>query len=66
MAEQGVTLPNLGPPIPTPFASDGYVICSGKDARLNQLATNAGNVTSLKMLRKFSTAQGDVFGQDAF
>ena len=24
------TLPNLDPPIPTPFASDGYVICSGK------------------------------------
>jgi hypothetical protein len=51
-------LPNLAPPIPTPFASDGYVICSGNDPRLRRLATNAGNETSLKMLKRFSTAQG--------
>ncbi len=61
MAEQWdllFTLPNLSPPIPTPFVSDGYVICSGKDPRLTHLAANAGNETSLKMLKKFSTAQG--------
>jgi hypothetical protein len=52
------TLPNLAPPIPTPFASDGYVICSGKDDRLKRLAVNSGNATSLEMLKKFSTAQG--------
>src|SRR5437870_1092476 len=41
MAEQWdllFTLPNLAPPIPTPFASDGYVICSGKDPRLKACA----------------------------
>jgi hypothetical protein len=61
MAEQWdllFTLPNLAPRIPTPFASDGYVICSGNDPRLKRLAANAGNATSLKMLKKFSTAQG--------
>jgi hypothetical protein len=60
MAEQWdvlFTLPNLPPRIPTPFASDGYVICSGRDPRLKRLAANAGNATSLKMLKKFSTAQ---------
>jgi hypothetical protein len=69
MAEQWdllFTLPNLEPPIPTPFASDGYVICSGKDPRLKQLATNAGNATSLKMLKKFSTAQGRRFWPGCF
>ena len=69
MAEQWdllFTLPNLDPPIPTPFASDGYVICSGKDPRLKQLATNAGNATSLKMLKKFSTAQGRRFRPGCF
>ena len=69
MAEQWdllFTLPNLDPPIPTPFASDGYVICSGKDPRLKQLAPNAGNTTSLKMLKKFSTAQGRRFRPGCF
>jgi hypothetical protein len=69
MAEQWdllFTLPNLAPAIPTPFASDGYVICSGKDPRIKLLAANAGNATSLKMLRKFSTAQGRLFRPGCF
>ena len=52
MAEQWdllFTLPNLDPPIPTPFASDGYVICSGKEPRLKLLAANAGNEPAIKL-----------------
>lgn len=52
MAEQWdllFTLPNLSPPIPTPFESSGYVICSGDDPRLKNLAANAGNASSLQM-----------------
>ena len=52
------TLPNLVPPTPTPFESNGYVICSGSDARLRHLEPNPGNETSLRMLRRFRTAQG--------
>jgi len=61
-----VYAPKSGAAIPTPFASDGYVICSGKDPRLTQLATNASNATSLKMLKKFSTAQGRRFRPGCF
>ena len=52
-------LPDLSPPIPTPFDSDGYVICSGNDPRLKKLASNAGNVTARKMVLPFRTARGD-------
>jgi hypothetical protein len=60
------TLPNLSPPSPTPFESDGYVICSGNDPRLKSLAVNAGNAASLKMLKKFSTAQGEHYRPGCF
>lgn len=52
------TFPNLAPPVPTPFESDGYVVCSGSDPRLDELHDNAGNETALEMLNRFSTGAG--------
>jgi len=60
------TLPNLHVPIPTPFERSGYVICSGEDPRLENLATNAGNATSLKMLGDFRTARGESYRPACF
>ena len=47
------TLPNLAVPIPTPYATGGYAICSGDDPRLENLADTLGNATSRKMLGRF-------------
>jgi len=55
------TLPNLNAPADTPFVAAGYVICSGEDARLEKLASNAGNATSLKMLEQFKTPRGEEY-----
>ena len=69
MAEQWdllFTLPNLSPPIPTPFESNGYVICSGNDPRLKNLAANAGNATSLQMLKRFRTPRGERYKPGCF
>jgi hypothetical protein len=69
MAEQWdllLTLPNLSPPIPTPFQSDGYTICSGEDPILADLAPNPGNKTSLQMLDKFRTARGAEYRPGCF
>jgi hypothetical protein len=69
MAEQWdllFTLPNLAIPRPTPFAADGYVICSGDDERLHSLAPSAGNTASLKMLNRFTTARGEAYKPGCF
>jgi hypothetical protein len=61
MAEQWdllFSLPNLSPPIPSPFESDGFVICSGRDPRLKKLAASAGNTTARRMLNSFRTHRG--------
>lgn len=60
------TLPNLSPPIPTPFESSGYVICSGNDPRLKHLAPNAGNATSREMLNRFRTPRGERYKPGCF
>ena len=69
MAEQWdllFALPNLAVPNPTPFASDGYVICSGDDERLKNLAPGAGNTTSRQMLNRFTTARGEAYRPGCF
>lgn len=69
MAEQWdllFTFPNLSVPVPTPFAYEGYVICSGNDPRLNKLASNAGNATARKMLKRFRTARGESYRPACF
>jgi hypothetical protein len=61
MAEQWdllFTLPNISPPVPTPFDKGGYLICAANDPRLQKLAANAGNITSARMLQQFKTARG--------
>src|SRR4051812_49215249 len=60
------TLPNLAVPIPTPFATGGYAVCSGEDPRLENLADSAGNATSRKMLGRFTTARGEVYKPACF
>src|SRR5262245_43475109 len=60
------TLPNLDPPIPTPFESDGFAICSGKDPRLKQLAADQGNQTALRMLERFRTHSGTPYRPGCF
>jgi hypothetical protein len=59
-------LPNLDPPLSTPFQSDGYVMCSGRDARLRRLADSAANRTALKMLGRFRTARGQKYRPGCF
>jgi hypothetical protein len=61
-----LTLPNLAPSNPTPFESDGYVICAGNDGRLSNLADNAGNATAMKMLGAFTTARGESYTPGCF
>lgn len=60
------TLPNLAVPVPTLFEKDGYVICSGDDPRLNDLAADAGNTTAAKMLTQFRTARGESYRPACF
>ena len=60
------TLPNLAVPIPTPFATGGYAVCSGDDPRLENLADSAGNATSRKMLGRFTTARGEGYKPACF
>jgi hypothetical protein len=55
------TLPNLAVAVPTPFATDGWVICSGDDPRLRDLAATAGNKTAREMLDSFMTARGEPY-----
>ena len=69
MAEQWdllFTLPNLAVPIPTPFATGGYAICSGDDPRLQNLAANPGNNTSRKMVDRFTTTRGEAYKPGCF
>lgn len=70
MAEQWhllFTLPNLAPPVPTPFDSGGgYVICSADDSRLGNLASTKGNETALKMLDSFRTPRGEKYRPGCF
>lgn len=60
------TLPNLAVPIPTPYATGGYAVCSGDDPRLENLADSAGNATSRKMLERFTTARGEGYKPACF
>jgi hypothetical protein len=53
------TLPNLAPPIPTPYESGGCVICSAADERLDNLADNPGNRTARRMLLRFRTTRSE-------
>jgi hypothetical protein len=53
-----LTLPNVSPPVPTPFERDGVVICSAADDRMQRLATNPGNRTARRMLARFRTSRG--------
>jgi hypothetical protein len=53
-----LTLPNIVPPVPTPFESSGVVICSAGDDRLHDLEDNPGNAAALRMLDSFRTARG--------
>ena len=69
MAEQWdllFTLPNLAVPIPTPYTSGGYAICSGEDPRLENLAASAGNATSKKMLEQFRTTRSEAYRPACF
>jgi hypothetical protein len=69
MAEQWdllFTLPNLSPPIPTPFESDGYTICAGNDPRLKKLAPTRGNATSRAMLNRFRSPRGERYKPGCF
>jgi hypothetical protein len=56
-----LTLPNLVPPVPTPFESDGVALCSSEDERLADLAGNRGNATACRMLSNFRTTRGERF-----
>jgi hypothetical protein len=46
-------LPNLNLPPATPFAAEFICICSGMDARLDDLEDNPGNVTARQMVKAF-------------
>jgi hypothetical protein len=60
------TLPNLNPPIPTPFEKEGFVVCSGADPRLTQLAPGAANEAALKILKRFRTSYGKRYTAGCF
>src|SRR5262245_41406335 len=56
-----LTLPNLAPPIPTPFDGGAFVICSANDERVRDLADNAANATGRRMLDNFRTSRGEQY-----
>lgn len=51
--------PNLVPPVPSPYATDGMYLCSADDPMLQQLEDNLANRTARRMLRRFSTPFGE-------
>ena len=50
-----LVLPNLKPPVPTPFMTNHLCVCSGRDPLLEHVADTAANRTGREMLSRYQT-----------
>ena len=46
-------LPNLNPPVPSPFVSDYLCLCSATDPRLSMVADSPADNTARRMLAQY-------------
>ena len=46
-------LPNLNPPVPSPFVSDYLCLCSATDPRLGKVADSPADNTARRMLAQY-------------
>ena len=48
-----IILPNLNPPVPSPFVSDYLCLCSATDPRLSKVADSPADNTARRMLAQY-------------
>lgn len=53
MWEIFLVLPNLCPPVPSPFSADYFYLCSATDPRLSRVADTPGDNTARQMLAQY-------------